>query len=157
MGPSGWGQRRLQVQFGAFTGVLPGSSPFLCLSLPEALGLSSSVSLPPVHTLTPPLGACWRLSWQPSSKIIKTLLLTVVPDEVLILSEAEAVGRMLKSLALCGGPAEGESGLQQEVSRGQEAGPPGKALLLDCCGHCLLLVVPLPSCPIHILIAPPHT
>lgn len=96
------------------TGVSLDPLPF-CLPLSESLGLSPSLSLSLLCTQTPALGARWRLSWQPSRKIIKTLLLTIVPDEVLIQSEAGAVGRMLKSLALCGGLTGIQTGLQQEA------------------------------------------
>lgn len=50
-------------------------------------------------------------------------LLTIIPDEVVILSETEAVGGTLKSLALCGKPAEGWAGLG---SRGGEGGARGR-------------------------------
>lgn len=40
-------------------------------------------------------------------------MLTLVPDEVLILSEAEAVGKILKSQVLYGRLAGGQSGISR--------------------------------------------
>lgn len=79
---------------GAITGGLPGPSPSLPLSLSVCLGLSSSLSL----SLS--LSSLYTPSWSLPGIVMATLqqnyqntfMLPIVPDEVLILSKAEAVG-----------------------------------------------------------------
>lgn len=88
-------------------------SPWI-LSL--SLSVSSSESLGPSCSLSPSNAHTDTLSelaedchGNPPAKLSKHLL-TIIPDDVLILSEAEAVGRVLKSSALCVGPAGDEGG-----------------------------------------------
>lgn len=117
----GGGDWRLKICLEGTAGDLPAPSPF---SLSLRLAVSPRAR---AHTNT--------LSWSLLGIVMATVqrnyqntfMLTVVPDQELILSEAEAGGWMLKPRALCGGPTVGR-GRSRRGGWGQAAGPLGRGL-----------------------------